>query len=98
IRDFPVYGLITAGRYGYVLYISDHNTAHYRFDLSTKEGAMRFIEFLHGLRGHAAELKTRFASVRGQLLTRLNTAEGRAALRWTLESQIGEYGLVRELR
>ncbi len=35
---------------------------------------MRFIEFLHGLRGHAAELKTRFASVRGQLLTRLNTA------------------------
>ncbi|TFK86009.1 hypothetical protein K466DRAFT_168040 [Polyporus arcularius HHB13444] len=109
IRDFPVYGLITAGRYGYVsaawcsesngvLYISDHNTAHYRFDLSTNEGAMRFIGFLHRLRGHAAELKTRFASVRGQLLTRLNTAEGRAALRWTLESQIGEYDLVRELR
>ncbi|KAI0695682.1 hypothetical protein C8T65DRAFT_664933 [Cerioporus squamosus] len=104
IKDFPVYGLITTGHYGYVsaawcsdsdgvLYIADHNTAQYRFDLSTKEGAVRFIGFLQGLLHHAAELKARFASVRGQLLTRMSTAEGRAALWWTLRSQIDEHNL-----
>ncbi len=54
---------------------------------------MRFIAFLNGLQQHAAEMKARFASLRGELLMRMSTAEGRAALRWTLRSQIEEYDL-----
>ena len=76
-----------------MLYIADRNVAFYRFDLSTKEGAIRFIGFLSGLQRHASELKARFESVRDELLTRMRTEDGRAALRWTLRSQIDEYNL-----
>ena len=76
-----------------MLYIADRNVAFYCFDLSTKEGVIRFVGFLAGLQKHASELKARFESVRGELLARVTTEEGRATLRWTLRSQIDEYNL-----
>ena len=76
-----------------MFYVANRNAAFYRFDLSTKEGVIRFIGFLAGLQRHASELKARFESVRDDLLTRMRTEEGRAALRWTLRSQIEDYNL-----
>lgn len=76
-----------------MLYVADRNVAFYRLDLSTKEGVIRFVGFLYGVQKLASDLKARFDSVREGLLMRMRTVEGRAALRWSLHSQIKEYNL-----
>ena len=59
-----------------MFYVANRNAAFYRFDLSTKEGVIRFIGFLAGLQRHASELKARFESVRDGLLTRIISKRG----------------------
>ncbi|KAI0349503.1 hypothetical protein OH77DRAFT_1594191 [Trametes cingulata] len=104
VADFPIYGLSVCGPYGTLCmawyssqdeccYIVDRNTASHRFELTEERGVLRYVAFLAEIEEHGRELRRRVEAAKPELIKKTRTEAGRASLRWTLRSQLDDYGL-----
>ncbi|OBZ66379.1 hypothetical protein A0H81_13637 [Grifola frondosa] len=98
----PVFSMFTSGSQGVLccawvshadqcVYIMERGMTG--FDIATIPGAMRFITFLLRLQSHADELKRRFDEIKEDFLKLLESSEGRAKMKWTMEAQVKEYDI-----